>query len=82
MEINSKSSKSDALANLYRSALFLTRGQVKIGVEFFKKTYVFFGDLLPGDLKKSIENIKSFSTKQRLLLAEKILDQYHLLKNN
>jgi hypothetical protein len=82
MALDKNSHQSDAVVNLYRAALYLARGSRKIGLEFLEKAKKF----LPGKVSPEVERIiasknKYLKTqKDCLFLAEKILDQYHLLK--
>ena len=72
MELNKYSLRDDALANLYRSAFYLAKGNSKIGMDFLKKAKRVLGN----DLKTPNTSLP------RLVLAEKVLDQYHLLKSS
>lgn len=67
--------KSDAIANLYRSAFYLAKGSPELGLKFFQKAK----NKLGKTLKISIPEKLSFP-KERLFLAEKILDEYLRLK--
>ena len=67
--------EADALANLYRSALYLGRGSKLAGESFFIKAKDFFGKKIKLDLKKMNDaNLK--------YLAEIILDEYKRIKMN
>jgi len=68
MVLNKHSQQADAVANLYRAALFLARGSRKAGFEFFKKAR----ECLDIKLDPVLEN-----RADELYWAEKILDQYH-----
>ena len=71
MELDKNSLKADALANLYRSAFYLAKGNKKLGLDFLKKAKKTLGT------EFNLPNI----SLPRLVLAEKVLDQYHLLKS-
>ena len=67
--------KSDGLADIYRAALYLVRGADEVSKDFLEKAR-----------RKLGKEIISFSNKpkdyrERLFFAEKILDQYFLLKS-
>lgn len=70
MGLNKYSQKSDRVANLYRAALYLAKGDKQTALLFLKTTS-------PG-LAKKIAPINS--QKQKNFWAEKILDLYHTLK--
>jgi len=70
MGLNKNSSIADALANLYRAAFYIAKNQKREGVLFFKKAKNALG-------KKITVNPEQ--TKDNLLLAEKILDEYKRL---
>jgi len=71
MALDKKSYQSEAIANLYRAALYLARGSKEVGLEFLEKANKYLS-------KKIYPKIE---TKEDCLFwAEKILDQYHLLK--
>lgn len=75
MELNKLSHKADAIANLYRAALFLAKGEKKIGLDFFEKAknkLPFLFEIPKGKLQ---------THSQQLFWAEKILDEYLRLKN-
>ncbi len=83
MELDKKSVVSDAVGNLYRAAFFLARGkrEEKEAINLINKTK----EKIPS-LSKKLNNLlekyfyRSKSRKNRLILAEKILDEYLLLK--
>jgi len=64
--------REDAIANLYRSALYLGRGSEKIGLAFFQKAKEKLGDLIHLEVDKI----------NKKFLAEKVLDEYKRLKFN
>lgn len=68
------SKKADAIANLYRSALYLGRGSRGVGIEFFRKAKKNLGETILLDIK-NIENNRNLKYS-----AEKILDEYKRLK--
>jgi hypothetical protein len=81
MGLDPQSYKADALANLYRASLFLTRGQVKTGISFLGKALPYFEESMPDNLKELIDNKQILNSReQQLFWAEKILDCYHLLQ--
>ncbi len=74
---------ADAVGNLYRGALYLARSDLdkKLGREFIDKAV----EKLKKNRKyfqegKNIERMVKKYQKSNLILAEKILDKYHLLK--
>lgn len=70
MGLNKYSQKSDRVANLYRAALYLAKGDKQTALLFLKTT--------SPDLAEKIAPINS--QKQKNFWAEKILDLYHTLK--
>jgi len=68
MALDKYSQQADAVANLYRAALFLARGSRKAGLEFLKKAQ--------GRLSIELDPVLETRTDD-LYWAEKILDQYH-----
>lgn len=81
MGLDSNSKKADALGNLYRSALFMAKGQTKLSITFLEKTYRVLGKKLPKRVIYFMKKKESLTKKQQLYWAEKILDCYYLLKN-
>jgi hypothetical protein len=85
--MNKDSQQSDAIGNLYRAALYLASDNYdsKQGVEFTEKAVNFFEknnkfkDSVKA-LNKALDKYSVDKKKQSLILAEKILDQYLLLK--
>ncbi len=71
MALDKKSYRSDTIANLYRAAFYLARGSKETGLKFLEKANKYLS-------KKMYPKIKT--KKDCLFWAEKILDQYHLLK--
>ncbi|MBU1323366.1 hypothetical protein KKE48_00065 [Patescibacteria group bacterium] len=68
MKLNKTSLQSDKIANLYRAAASLAGGDQATALNFIKKSANFaIAKQLSVKLPKN----------QQLLLAEKILDQYH-----
>ncbi len=68
MKLNKNSQQSDKIANLYRAAASLASGDQTTALNFIKKSSNFeIAKQLSVKLQKS----------QQLLLAEKLLDQYH-----
>lgn len=89
MKLDKKSTVSDAVGNLYRSALFLARskGEEETAIDLIEKTARELSshrEFFP--LSKKINKLlKKYpypfkSQNSRLILAEKILDEYLLLK--
>ncbi len=69
-----KDKKVDAIANLYRAALYLGRGSKKVGLDFYQKAKDKLGGLIALDTKAIKKN------KDSKYIAEKILDEYKKLK--
>lgn len=65
MGLDKRSTAADEAANLYRAALFLGLGQIEAGRLMLKKTSFPVPDPFPQ------------KTRAVLVLAEKILDEYH-----
>lgn len=66
--LDKNSKKADKIANLYRAALYLAKGNKDLALEFLHKA-------------KAVEIINKDdlkTDKRRLFWAEKIFDQYHL----
>lgn len=82
MALNKLSEESDAIANLYRAALYLARGSKDIGFEFLVKAKAELGEVLDPKIENLIQNKdKYLKNKQDFIYwAEKILDQYKELK--
>lgn len=82
MALDKNSIRSDAIANLYRAAFYLARGSKETGLEFLGKANKYLSGKISPKLKNLIfskdKNLKT--QKDCLFWAEKILDQYHLLK--
>ncbi|PIS14040.1 hypothetical protein COT65_01015 [Candidatus Shapirobacteria bacterium CG09_land_8_20_14_0_10_47_13] len=76
MALNKFDQKSDGIADLYRSALYLAKGADKLGLEFLRKAR----EKLGRELVKSPDKLKN--RQQKLLWAEKILDQYTKLRSS
>lgn len=71
MALDKKSYQSDAVANLYRAALYLARGSEQIGLDFYNKAKSILGN----EIKIGID-----PKKGKIYLAEKILDEYLRLR--
>lgn len=82
MEINPHSLEADALGNLYRSALFMVKGQTNLSLSFYKKALNVLKEKGPAQAVDTSKSYETLTKKQRLLLAEQILDQYKALKRN
>lgn len=67
MGLEKKSQKSDRIADLYRAAFYLAKGERAAGLSF---------------LEKANYQVKTKPTNHRmeLILAEEVLDQYHILR--
>jgi len=82
MALKKQSKKSDALANLYRAAFFLARSQneEKLALDLLKKSTPLLS--CKQQIKQLINNYlhSPKTTKEKLVLAEKILDYYLRLK--
>lgn len=81
MEIDPKSQKAEALGNLYRAALFMIKGQTDLSFSFLGKAHHVLGKKLSKTIIQLMNtNGKSIDEKNRLFWAEKILDQYKIMK--
>lgn len=69
MALDKFSNKSDQLGNLYRAAFYLAKGSNNVALNFIKKS------------AKKFNNLKIATEKQRLISAERILDEYLRLKH-
>lgn len=82
MGLNKKSLKADAIANLYRAAYFLARGkgEERQAITLLKKSakQLACQQRLKFLLEKYSYPFKA--PRDRLVLAEKVLDEYLLLK--
>jgi len=76
MGLDKNSKRADAIGNLYRAAFFLARnkGEEELAFDLIKKS----AQELPLFSKK-LKHILKFKNNH-LILAEKILDEYLLLK--
>lgn len=83
MALNKYSYQSDAIANLYRAALYLARGSREVGLQFLNRARERLGDRLDPKVDLIIHNKEKYldSSSSCLYWAEKILDQYYKLKN-
>jgi len=79
MELNSKSKQSDAVGDLYRSALFMVKGQTDLSLTFLKKAQLVLNEKMSVPLLENLTKEKITKDNQSLW-AEKILDQYCRLK--
>lgn len=66
--LDKNSKKADQIANLYRAALYLAKGDKDLALEFLAKA----------GAVKIIDKNDLNTYQKRLFWAEKILDQYHL----
>jgi hypothetical protein len=71
---NKSSIKADGVGDLYRCADKLAKGNISLGMTFFKMAKEKIGDLFTLDLDKEIV------TKNSLYWAEMVLDEYMRLK--
>ncbi len=78
MALNKYSHQSDAIANLYRAALYFARGSKEMGIQFLEKAQEKLGNQLDPKLVSLINNKEN--AKDYRYWAEKILDQYHQFK--
>lgn len=67
---------SDAVANLYRVAYYLSLESKETGLNFLRKAKEKLGD----KLKLDVDKIRKQSKDDYLFWAEKILDEYKRLK--
>lgn len=83
MELNKKSYKADAIANLYRAALYFARGTTELGLDFLKKTEGEIGKAPIKELEPLFFNPSGNlkTRKKQLFWAEKVLDRYKTLKS-
>lgn len=58
----------DKIGNLYRAAFYIAKGAKEVGLDFLKKSGRKFG------------NVRLTTQNQRIILAEKILDEYIRIK--
>lgn len=75
MELNKFDIKSDGLADIYRAALYLARGADKVAWNFLTQAEKKLNERLAKPANRLTNR------RQRLVWAEKILDQYLRLKN-
>lgn len=68
MRLNKNSQQSDKIANLYRAAASLASGDQTAALNFIKKSA---NSAIAKQLSAKLQK------NQQLLLAEKLLDQYH-----
>lgn len=81
MELNKNSRWADAVGNIYRSAFFMVKDQMDLSITFLGKAHHVLGKKLSKTIIQLMNtNGKSIDEKNRLFWAEKILDQYKLLK--
>jgi len=75
--------KADAVGNLYRSSLFLAKGNVTLALELLDKASDSLSEIKKRfNLSSLKKNQKIFSSKEnQLYWAEKILDQYTFFKS-
>lgn len=85
--MNKNSKLSDSIGNLYRAALFLAREDFdsQQGLKFAKKAIKNLEktnnyEKICQKIRKALINHSIDQREQNLVLAEKILDQYLLLK--
>lgn len=83
MGLDKNSLVADAIGNLYRAAFFLARGkrEEKLAISLIKKTSQFLSGY-PRFSSASARLKKLLLEKNRLILAEKVLDEYLLMKDN
>lgn len=71
---------SDAIANLYRAALYLARGSRESGLDFLLKAQRRLGSRLKIDADNLIQKNLLSQPQDCFYWAEKILDEYKRLK--
>lgn len=81
MELDSKSKQADAIGNLYRSALFMVKGETDLSFSFLEKAHCILKEKISSSLVEFLTKKECLSKEQQLLWAEKILDQYHKFKS-
>ena len=81
MALNRFDLKADGIADVYRAALYLARGDNNIGLRFLKQARGKIGERFLGSSLSEISADKLTTRQQQLFLAEKLLDQYLRLKN-
>ncbi len=82
MALNKYDPTSDAITDLYRSALYLARQSESVGISFLLKAREKLGNKIHLDIDKISKGNVFKSKKDYLYWAEKILDEYKVLKNN
>jgi hypothetical protein len=81
MDLNKFNKSSDGIADIYRAALYLARGNTDIGARFLDQAKVKAGEKFIGPFLSGISFDKIKTRRQQLFWAEKVLDQYLRLKN-
>lgn len=84
MDLDKNSLFSDCLADLYRSSFYLAKGSIDISLLFLNRAQERLGDKLNQSIATFAQNKKKYlqNKKDCLYWAEKILDQYQLLKHS
>lgn len=81
MDLNKFDRRSDGIADVYRAALYLARGNSETGLKFLNQAKTKIGKRLTGSFLSDMSVPKLKNRQQQLFWAEKILDQYLRLKN-
>jgi len=81
MGLNKFDERSDGIADLYRAALYLTRGRSETGLRFLNQARKKIGRELPTPFLPEISADKLKTRRDQLFWAEKVLDCYLGLKN-
>lgn len=82
MGLNRDSYYSDAIANLYRAAYFLTRGSVALSLDFLRRAKARINTNLNPKIIEFLNQPEKYlkDSKSKNYWAEKILDEYLRLK--
>lgn len=73
--------KSDGIADIYRAALYLARGDNVLGLRFLNQAKTKISKKFTEAALSAITVKKLTTRQQQLYWAEKVLDQYLRLKN-
>lgn len=80
MGLDPKSQHADSVGNLYRSALFMVKGNTDLSIIFLQKAYLILKEKISAPLVELLVKKGKRSKEEQFFWAEKILDQYQLLK--
>ena len=81
MDLKKFDKRSDGIADIYRAALYLARGSNDISLRFLNQAKAKIGKRFIGSFLSGISIDRPKTRRERLFLAEKVLDQYIRLKN-